>query len=330
MKPAFSVLLFTVLSGAGLGALAIIALLDLAALVGMIAPLAPPRLQARAAAIALLLVVAGLCASTLHLANPKNAWRSWTRWRTSWLSREAVLSLAFMPVAVGLVACWWWDVAPTMRVLFAVATLLLAWMILVCTAMIYASLKPIRQWHTRHVPANFLLYGHASGALLVVVVLRSDGYEAASLVPLVWLVWLLFVAAAIGKLLYWRFLRSDKGAITLEQAIGVPRGVRPPPTPDAPASIMAARLFDMGHAGGTFLTREFVINVAARNRTWIVVLMWSFGFVLPMVWLALGLARWQGAVLAMLACMIGMLAERWLFFADARHTVRLYHGEPTT
>jgi DMSO reductase anchor subunit len=29
---------------------------------------------------------------------------------------------------------------------------------------------------------------------------------------------------------------------------------------------------------------------------------------------------------AAVSCVAGLLAERWLFFAEARHVVRLYHG----
>ncbi|MEP7275148.1 MAG: DmsC/YnfH family molybdoenzyme membrane anchor subunit, partial [Betaproteobacteria bacterium] len=175
MKPAFSVLFFTVLSGAGLGALALLALFDLIAAAGVAAALAPPRLIALAATIAWLLVAGGLGSSTLHLANPRNAWRAWSQWRTSWLSREAVVSLAFMPLAALYVACWWWGAPPIPRAALALLVLLLAWGTLFCTAMIYASLKPIRQWHTRRVPVNFLLVGHASGALVVAAVLRGHG-----------------------------------------------------------------------------------------------------------------------------------------------------------
>ena len=53
------------------------------------------------------------------------------------------------------------------RIALATALVLLAWATLFCTAMIYASLKPIRQWHTWRVPLNYLLLGHATGALLL-------------------------------------------------------------------------------------------------------------------------------------------------------------------
>lgn len=327
MKPAFSVLFFTVLSGAGLGALALLALVDLATAASVIAMRAPPALMAYSTALALALVVAGLCASTLHLANPKNAWRAWSRWRTSWLSREAVVSLAFIALALAYVACWWWNVTPALRLVVAIGVLLLAWATLYCTAMIYASLKPIRQWHTRRVPLNFMLCGHASGALLVLAVLRGHGLAAT---PWALATFVLLVAAALSKLEYWRYIRSAVGATTMQQAIGVAHGVRPPAIPGAAPSIMAARLFDAGHSGGTFLTREFLVRTAARQRRVALAIVWIFAFAIPMLWLAVGLARWQGALLAVLACMVGMLAERWLFFADARHTVRLYHGDSTT
>ena len=150
-----------------------------------------------------MLVIAGLCASTLHLANPRNAWRSLTRWRTSWLSREALVALVFIPVAIALhrPACFRFDVVG--RCALAGAMVLLAWAMLYCTAMIYASLKPIRQWHTARVPLAFLLLGHASGALLVVCASSVErrwrpagSRRGAGAVR----------AALLVKLEYWRFV----------------------------------------------------------------------------------------------------------------------------
>jgi len=88
MKPALSIIFFTVSSGAGLGLLALTALVDLAAPGSL-----PPHALWRAALLGLVLVAAGLVSSFLHLANPANAWRSFSRFRTSWLSREAVANI---------------------------------------------------------------------------------------------------------------------------------------------------------------------------------------------------------------------------------------------
>src|SRR5215831_19973858 len=135
MKPSLSIVFFTVSSGAGLGLLALVALVDLCPV-----ELLPADALARGVAIGLTLVIAGLASSTLHLAKPSNAWRAFSRFRTSWLSREAVFGAAL--VAIGLL--YWSAVASGMtgalRALLAVVALVLSWAVLVCTAMIYASL----------------------------------------------------------------------------------------------------------------------------------------------------------------------------------------------
>jgi DMSO reductase anchor subunit len=328
VKPAFSVLFFTVLSGAGMGALAIIALFDIVT-ASTLAPVAPSAPWLRATLVAILLVVVGLCSSTLHLANPKNAWRAASRWRTSWLSREAILSGALLAVASAYVLAWWSPAPVALRVVLAVLSLLLAWSTLYCTAMIYASLKPIRQWHTRRVPLTYLLLGHASGAMVVIAVLRGHGVVATVLAAAALV---LLAVAAFSKLEYWRFIASGERALTIEQAVGVAHGVRPPPVPGRAGaqSVMAARLLDTGHSRDTFLTREFMAKFTRRRRMITQGVMWVLGFAVPAAWLAWGAAQWQGAVLATLACIVGLLAERWLFFADARHTVRLFHGDRTT
>jgi len=316
MHPAFSVIVFTVFSGAGLGALAVAALLDLAARAEAL-PLAPAAL-APAVALGVLLAVIGLASSALHLANPRNAWRSLTRWRTSWLSREALCALVLMPLGALYAAGLYFGVADARLLAFAIVPL--AWTLLLCTAMIYASLKPIRQWHTPRVPIGYFILGHASGALAVLAVTPADPQTSSALVAVVVA---LLAVGLVSRLEYWRFVRGAQGSVTLERAIGVAQGVRPP----GPASVMAARLLDAGHSRGTFLTREFVVRVSPARVASARAVAVIAGFVLPalaivlepeLVWLALG------------ACVVGLLAERWLFFAEARHTVRLYHGEART
>jgi DMSO reductase anchor subunit len=282
----------------------------------------------------LVLVIAGLCASTLHLANPRNAWRSLTRWRTSWLSREALLALVLVPLAavyVGLHAVDRDELTPVL----ALPVVLLGWGLLYCTAMIYASLKPVRQWHTARVPLAFLLIGHASGALLIV-----SAVATARPIGDAWIVTAtaLFAAALIAKLEYWRFV-GGRG-IPMERAIGVPHGVAPPRRAGAPLQSVAARLLDVGHSKGTFLTDEFVVTHAASMRQAMRAVALLAGFGIPLLWLATagiplpglgdGRADWHIGAIAWLACMAGFTAERWLFFAEARHVVRLYHGDRTT
>jgi DMSO reductase anchor subunit len=321
VKPALSVILFTVLSGAGLGALALVALAELGSRAAG-ETLVAQDIAMLAATAGLALVVAGLCASTLHLANPRNAWRSLARWRTSWLSREALAALGFVPLAALYVAAIAAGL-PGVAAWLAAPVVALAWAMLYCTAMIYASLAPIRQWHTRRVPLAFWLLAHASGALLVVAVASVEQYAPRVAIATA----LAFLALGLlAKLEYWRFVGSARDAPTLARAIGAERGVV---QPGRGVGTVAARLLDVGHTKGTFLTREFVHTPSASRRRALRSIAVVAGFLLPGVWLIAGETNWRGGVGAFLACMIGLSAERWLFFAEARHTVRLYHGAAT-
>ena len=168
VKPALSVILFTVLSGAGLGALALIALADLAC--------AHALAQARVAAAMTTARRSRWCSSSpvsahrrcispiraTHGARSRAGARRGCRARRSRRSRSSRLP---SPTSACISSV---SPASTQRIR-RWRSVLLAWAMLYCTAMIYASLKPIRQWHTARVPLAFWLLGHASGALLVVV-----------------------------------------------------------------------------------------------------------------------------------------------------------------
>jgi len=316
MKPAFSIIFFTVSSGAGLGLLALVGLIDTLAR----DELAPQALR-YGALLGLVLVAAGLASSVLHLANPKNAWRSFSRFRSSWLSREAVFAAGLFPVTALYILLLANDRGGG-RAFLALVTMALAWAVLACTAMIYASLKPIRQWQTRWTPANYLLLGHWSGALLLCAI--ASVYAAAP-GPLLVLAGALGLAALAAKLAYWYAI--GRGApTTLEQAIVVAQGVRGPGAP----SVAQARLLDVGHSRGTFLTDEFGFALARRHATVLRVIALILAFGVPLPWLLAGMSHWQPALVPAACCIIGLLVERWLFFAEAKHTVRLYHGDPRT
>jgi sulfite dehydrogenase (quinone) subunit SoeC len=216
------------------------------------------------------------------------------------------------------------DSPAVVRVPLALAVIALSWLTLHCTAMIYASLKPIRQWNTPRVPLAYTTLGLASGALLVVAVLRTHEEPAGGFTGVAGA--LLLIAAGV-KLDYYAFIASDIRRLTLEEAIGVPQGVGPPGEGE---SRMRARLLDVGHSRGTFLTQEFGYMLTPAQRTSLRLMAWIAGFAVPALWLATGLEELSTAALAFGSCLIGFGAERWLFFAEARHTVRLYHGDRTT
>ena len=314
MKPAFSLVFFTVVSGAGLGLIALIALFDLFGPGSL-----PPPAVWRGTLLGLALVATGLAASLLHLAKPRNAWRALAGVRTSWLSREAAFAMLLFPVAGVYAALAAQGTQWLGRTAFAVASAVVAWAVLASTAMIYASLRPIRQWHTPWTPASYALLGHWSGALFLAATANAYGNAPASLVE---------VAAGLGlaglasKLGYW-YTIGRAAPTTLTHAIGVDQGLRA----GSASTRGQARLLDVGHAESTFLTREFAFALARRHADALRIVALVLGFGLPLGFLVWGLARWPIALAVALCCMIGLVSERWLFFAEARHTVRLYRGE---
>lgn len=329
MKPSLSIIFFTVSSGAGLGLLALLALGDL------LDHALPSDALMQGIAVALALVAAGLASSVLHLAKPANAWRAFSRFRTSWLSREAVFAACLFPVALAYGVLAWTAKDGALRALAALGVALLAWAVLVSTSMIYASLKPIRQWYSAWTPVNYLLLGHWSGAVLLLGLARVHSAHERSFG---WLAGGLGVAALIAKIGQWRAITAGaRDAPTLERAIGVPEypnkyankyaneGARP-----SGMTVARARLFDVGHSHGTFLTDEFGFVLARRNAVTLRTAALSAGFGVPAAWIASGAANALVALLAAIVCLAGLLAERWLFFAEAQHTVRLYHGAPRT
>jgi DMSO reductase anchor subunit len=266
-----------------------------------------------AAAAAALLLTAGLLSSTRHLANPRNAWRAFARFRTSWLSREGVFAVALYPLA----ALHLWASASGSRLaaVTAVATIVLAGVVVLSTAMIYACLKTVPRWRTWHTPAAYLLYSLGSGALLWTAIARSGGLAAPDAAGVVGL---LLAAGAVKAAWYAKF--SSRVHATLNQALGVPLA--------APVGRVQGRvrLLDAGHTHGTFLTHEFGFAIARERAAVLRNATFALTVPVPLVLLAFGAGGAWAAAVAMLG---GLLVERWLFFALAEHVVRLYHGQPS-
>ena len=312
MHPAFSVIFFTVSSGAGYGLFMLIALANALGLVKM-----DVSTVIIGGILALVLITAGLLSSTLHLANPKNAWRAVMRFKTSWLSREGVFAILFYPVALlYLLGVYITQNQGNALVTFlGLAVVVLALATVFSTGMIYGCLKTIRQWNTALTPANYILLGLASGSVLLSFLLAAAGASAA---PMAGVAAGLLLIAAITKAIYYFWVKQVTGP-TINTATGFTRA--------------KVRLFDTGNTAGTFLTDEFGYQADAtflRNLKGAVV---GLAFIVPlflMLLMANGHLGWMGAFLAVLSVLAGLGVERWLFFAEARHVVRLYHGAQHT
>jgi DMSO reductase anchor subunit len=310
MHPALSVIFFTVVSGAGYGLFAFTSVFNA---IHYDTPLQQSQ-TLLFCGIALLLITMGLISSTFHLANPKNAWRAFSRFRTSWLAREGVLAVAFYPLAFVYLYLVWQGVQTSTSNAFMFYSVFVAlWSIITVfsTGMIYACLKTIRQWHNALTPVNYIGLGVMLGiALFLFLMSMSQPVPQGLLLTAEYAI----VLAAVAKIVYFFWIGNPSGP-TINTATSFTRS--------------KVRLLDVGHTAGTFLTEEFGYEVARKKLIairWLVVL---FAFALPMIfiWLSESIILVQIALaLAVISAFAGVMLERWLFFAEARHVVNLYHG----
>ena len=301
--------LFTTLAGAGQGLL--LALVG-CEWVASSQHLSMPRpLLLVGALVVLLLCGAGLIAAAFHLGHPLRAWRAVAMWRTSWLSREVIVLPSFMAV----VAVWGTNhlLSATPSLPLGGLAVLLAMLLYLCTGMIYAAVKAIREWATPMTVVNFALIGIASGLTLACVLAAALAPEWADGLNAVAGLAIALAAASRGASLLRNLRLAPK--TTLQSAIGVRH----------PRIAQKAQ----GAMGGSFNTREFFHG---RSDAFVDRMRWTaalLGFALPCLAVAWAL-RVSGISALLLAAlwllqMLGLLAERWCFFAEARHPQNLYY-----
>jgi len=290
MNPAWSVVLFTTLAGAGQG-------LYLA----LFAAQAGGRLLQAGTAIALGLLGAGLLASFFHLGHPERAWRTATMWRTSWLSREVIVLPAFMALVLA------YGIEPGMALgMLGVAACLALY---VCTGMIYACLPFLQEWRTPLTVFNFTLLGCASG--LTAAAALAAWLEPALARPFAQAALVVGALAYLGRIASLARNARLRPKSTLATAIGIKH--------------LAIRQIAQGAMGGSFNTREFFHG---RPREVVRAARWTLLALVFPVPAALILAGPGSAPLLAGAFALqyaGLLAERWYFFAEARHPQNLYY-----
>src|SRR5712675_1468327 len=197
MHPALSIVFFTTASGAGF---ALLVLLGLGAPLGLLPPSA--SFGFAATVIAVLLAAGGLASSAFHLGRPERAWRAFSQWRSSWLSREGVFSvLTFLPAAVFGISWVFFGITSGLVGLCGILAAALAATTIYCTGMIYASLRPIHQWHNPWVVPNYLALGLMSAFLVLNFLVRLWQPRAPGMAVAVAI---LVVVAWCLKEAYWR------------------------------------------------------------------------------------------------------------------------------
>ncbi len=235
MYPALSVIIFTSFAGAGYGMLFLLGLLAAAR-----HHPADLRFNLACLVLSFALMIVGLLSSTRHLTHPERAWRAFSQWRSSWLSREAVaVALTFIPAGIFALAWLAFVRLDGIWTLFALLSAAGAVVVLACTAQIYASLRSIPEWHDPLVLPLYLAFALATGTLWVNAVTWSFGVSA-PFAPVFALITLVLVWGL--KLLYWRRIDGLKSETSTASATGLgrPGGVRTFDPPGRPSPVALA------------------------------------------------------------------------------------------
>ncbi|MBF0264319.1 MAG: dimethyl sulfoxide reductase anchor subunit [Gammaproteobacteria bacterium] len=321
MQPAFSVIFLTTLIGMGQGVFLAIYTEHVYSVLNVVQQSNNSQFYVIGSVVALGLLVLGLFASFFHLGHPERAWRAATMWRTSWLSREVIVLpivmffvfvyavLHFFEFNIVLITFGSIDVNLSL-VIGAVATLTV-FALYICTAMIYASLKFLQEWHCVLTVLNYTLLGSASGftaTALLSFYTQADKFNF-------YLGWslVLLVLAFISRIASLYRNRRLRPISTVQTAIGIRHN--------------QIKQKSMGFMGGAVNTRDFFHG---KTRLFIrsikQIFIWLL-FIVPLCIMTLTFysPSYEMIGLAMISMYLGLLAERWYFFADANHPQNIYY-----
>ncbi len=318
MHPAFSVIFLTTLIGVGQGMFLAVFTGESYAAVHLLPGQDSSAFYALGTAVALAFMVLGLFAAVFHLGKPSyfitRAWRGITQWRTSWLSRELIM----LPLTMFLVFLyavfhyfgWGKDLAVPPTLVLGSITTAAVFGLFLATGMIYASLKFIREWYCSLTVINYVLLGGASGFTLAAA---FSAYQAPELVTF-YAIWAMIITAAGLVTRGASLIRNAriKPIATMQSAIGVRH--------------THIQQKSMGMMGGSYNTREYFHH---KTRAFLKSVKWIFlvlAFAAPLALLALGQGGNVELLLAAFGVQyVGLLFERWFFFAQANHPQNLYY-----
>ncbi len=308
MHPAFSVIFFTTLSGMGYGLWFFTCCQTL---------LAVPDNSQRNLSVLLIgfvLVSIGLLSSTLHLGKPLRAWRAFSQWRSSWLSREGVFAIAcFIPAIIWMTQEYFHHEYIADSVL-AVLLAALSVITVACTAMIYASLKPIPAWQHSYVVTVYLLFALLTGGLLGTSISSYPSRQVDDYLVVGFI--LLAVLLGVLKRRYWKDI--DRQAMpSRASALGLKEN-------------QIVSVFERPHTEANYLTTEMGFVLARKHsrklRIVAVLLFIWFPILFCMAaWLLPPIFACYLLLLAAASAYLGAVVERWLFFAEAKHAVMQYY-----
>ncbi len=322
MHPAFSVIFLTTLIGVGQGVFLALFTGQSYSAVELLPLQDASRFYGNGAIIALLFLIGGLVASFFHLGRPERAWRAATQWRTSWLSREVIALpiLMFFIFLYGVMQHFGWDhtfftsdTGAKLQLTLIVATfgMLATFALFICTGMIYACLKFLQEWYSPLTVINYTLLGTASGFVLTTAFASHSAPELMRFYG----IWSTIIICSAFITRAASLIRNSriKAKSTLQTALGIRHN--------------KIQQKAMGFMGGSVNTRDFFNHASLllmKRMKWIFLVL-VFPIPVALLWLGMTENSTLMLIVAFLVQYLGLIAERWFFFAQANHPQNLYY-----
>jgi len=198
-----------------------------------------------------------------------------------------------------------------LTLIIATLGMLATFALFICTGMIYACLKFLQEWHTPLTVINYTLFGTASGFILMTAFANISAPDLMRFYG----IWATIITVAVFFTRSASLIRNAniKYKSTMQTAIGVRH--------------TKIQQKSMGFMGGSVNTRDFFHHTSQmfmRNMKWIFMIL-VFPVPLALLWLGMNAQDTVLLLAAFIVQYVGLLAERWFFFAQANHPQNLYY-----
>ena len=313
MHPEMSLVLLTVLAGAGQGIFILLVALDI---------LAPGTVSVGFVCVAgtasLVLQAAGIVASTSHLGNPQRGWRAILMVKNSWLSREVMTLSASVGAAVVYMLAYHFKMPEAVRLIAGIAGVAASIGFYISSSMVYASVKFIKEWANSYTPVNFTLFGLTSGLGAGLAILYYMQGDHPMLQTINYIVICLTLICLLTKALAYRFNAKAYVSVNIKNAVGVNN-------PDI-------RLLDMGTTYEHYNTKEYFHKTTEESAKQMRSIVLNMTFILPLIlWIATANNVLEGLnyILGIVAAILmigGLILERRVFFTQGNNIQNLYYS----
>lgn len=311
MRPDLSLVLLLVLSGAGQGVFIFLVIFDLLSqLTGGL----PSYIFYTLGAASALLSIVGMTASMTHLGNPQRGYKAILKWKSSWLSREALSMGAFISSLILYLAAYALALSTDSRLIIGFVGILSAFALYLSSAMLYVKIRFIKEWSNEFTVINFMLFGVTSGGAVIYAIFSAFNLNSQLFIN--FLIFLTIVSMA-SKTLTYIFNSSIYTPYNTKHALNI--------------NSANINLISTGTSYEHYNTKEYSFNISPQSVKIQQTAVFLLAFILPLcIWIFYAMSSKLPnpllAIAAMASMFAGLVIERKLFFIQGNHLQNIYYS----